>query len=189
MRGNNYSEREPLLLSRVLKCTSCRRTQNKTDMILLTFPIHVMHIVVSHDILCLYPGKVKVQNRFNEKEYAWSRSTSGKQIIAPSHHHFLHLKYGLYGKLKQLKRTTIQVPIKIDNIIQCSSFAPKMSSSSATYFSESNKKGEVSELKKCLQSPEVQRDAVQYKKIIQKVIECMTLGMDLSSLFMDMIKV
>ena len=64
-----------------------------------------------------------------------------------------------------------------------------MSSSSATYFSESNKKGEVSELKKSLQSPEVQRDAVQYKKIIQKVIECMTLGMDLSSLFMDMIKV
>ncbi|CAH3174324.1 unnamed protein product [Porites lobata] len=63
-----------------------------------------------------------------------------------------------------------------------------MSSSSATYFSESNKKGEVSELKKSLQSPEVQRDAVQYKKVIQKVIECMTLGMDLSSLFMDMIK-
>lgn len=64
-----------------------------------------------------------------------------------------------------------------------------MSSSSAAYFSESNKKGEVNELKKSLQSPEVQRDAVQYKKVIQKVIECMTLGMDLSSLFMDMIKV
>ncbi|KAJ7388934.1 AP-4 complex subunit beta-1 [Desmophyllum pertusum] len=63
-----------------------------------------------------------------------------------------------------------------------------MSASSTTYFSDSNKKGEVSELKKSLQSPEVQRDASQYKKIIQKVISYMTLGMDLSSLFMDMIK-
>lgn len=64
-----------------------------------------------------------------------------------------------------------------------------MSTSSTTYFSESNKKGEVSELKKSLQSVEVQRDASQYKKVIQKVISSMTLGMDLSSLFMDMIKV
>lgn len=64
-----------------------------------------------------------------------------------------------------------------------------MPTSSTTYFSESNKKGEVSELKKSLQSVEVQRDASQYKKVIQKVISSMTLGMDLSSLFMDMIKV
>lgn len=47
----------------------------------------------------------------------------------------------------------------------------------------------MSELKKSLQSAEVQRDATQFKKVIQKVISCMTLGMDLSSLFMDMIKV
>lgn len=46
----------------------------------------------------------------------------------------------------------------------------------------------MSELQKSLQSPEVQRDARQYKKVIQKVIACMTLGMDLSSVFMDMIK-
>ena len=58
-----------------------------------------------------------------------------------------------------------------------------------TYFSESNKKGEVSELQKSLQSPEVQRNAAEYKKVIQKVIARMTLGMDLSFLFMDMIKV
>lgn len=63
-----------------------------------------------------------------------------------------------------------------------------MSTSSGTFFSESNKKGEVSELQKSLQSPEVQRNAGQYKKVIQKVIACMTLGMDLSPLFMDMIK-
>ena len=63
------------------------------------------------------------------------------------------------------------------------------SAASGTFFSESSKKGEVSELQKSLKSPEVQRDARQYKKVIQKVIACMTLGMDLSSLFMDMIKV
>ena len=64
-----------------------------------------------------------------------------------------------------------------------------MSTSTTTFFSESNKKGEVSELKKSLQSAEVQRDASLYRKVIQKVISYMTLGMDLSSLFMDMIKV
>ena len=64
-----------------------------------------------------------------------------------------------------------------------------MSTSSGAFFSESNKKGEVSELQQSLQSPEVQRDARQYKIVIRKVIACMTLGMDLSSLFMDMIKV
>ena len=64
-----------------------------------------------------------------------------------------------------------------------------MSTSSGAFFSESNKKGEVSELQQSLQSPEVQRDACQYKRVIQKVIACMTLGMDVSSLFMDMIKV
>ena len=64
-----------------------------------------------------------------------------------------------------------------------------MSTSATTFFSESNKKGEVSELKKSLQSAEVQRDVSLYRKVIQKVISCMTLGMDLSSLFMDMIKV
>lgn len=64
-----------------------------------------------------------------------------------------------------------------------------MSTNTATFFSESSKKGEVSELKKSLQSAEVQRDASLYRKVIQKVVSCMTLGMDLSSLFMDMIKV
>ncbi|XP_015777865.1 PREDICTED: beta-adaptin-like protein A [Acropora digitifera] len=64
-----------------------------------------------------------------------------------------------------------------------------MSTSSGGFFSESNKKGEVSELQKNLQSPEVQRDARQYRKVVRKVIAYMTLGMDVSPLFMDMIKV
>lgn len=56
------------------------------------------------------------------------------------------------------------------------------------YFSEANKKSEVSELKKMLQSSEVLRDSNELKKVVQKVIACMTLGMDVSSLFTDMIK-
>lgn len=64
-----------------------------------------------------------------------------------------------------------------------------MSTSSGGFFSESNKKGEVSELQKNLQSPEVQRDARKYRKVVRKVIAYMTMGMDLSPLFMDMIKV
>lgn len=57
------------------------------------------------------------------------------------------------------------------------------------YFSEAGKKSEVSELKKLLDEAAIQRDPAQYKKVIQRVIACMTLGMDMSSLFMQMIKV
>lgn len=57
------------------------------------------------------------------------------------------------------------------------------------YFSEAGKKSEVSELKKLLDEAAIQRDPTQYKKVIQRVIACMTLGMDMSSLFMQMIKV
>ena len=56
-------------------------------------------------------------------------------------------------------------------------------------FSEANKKSEVSELKKMLQSSEVLRDSSELRKVVQRVIACMTLGMDVSSLFTDMIKV
>jgi vesicle coat complex subunit len=57
------------------------------------------------------------------------------------------------------------------------------------YFSEAGKKSEVNELKKLLEQAAIQRDPVQYKKVIQRVIACMTLGMDMSSLFMQMIMV
>lgn len=82
----------------------------------------------------------------------------------------------------------------LSRLVKCTIFLQlrnrfNMSTNTATFFSESSKKGEVSELKKSLQSAEVQRDASLYRKVIQKVVSCMTLGMDLSSLFMDMIKV
>ena len=64
-----------------------------------------------------------------------------------------------------------------------------MMAQNQTFFIEANKKSEVNELKKMLQSPDVLRNSSELKSVIQKVIGCMTLGMDLSSLFTDMIKV
>ena len=58
-----------------------------------------------------------------------------------------------------------------------------------SYFSEANMKSEVSELKKLLQSSEVVRNSSELKSVVQKVVGCMTQGMDVSSLFTDMIKV
>lgn len=57
------------------------------------------------------------------------------------------------------------------------------------YFSEANKKSEVNELKKLLDQADSERDLKKYRQVVQKVIACMTLGMDMSSLFMRMIKV
>lgn len=60
---------------------------------------------------------------------------------------------------------------------------------SPSYFGESNKKSEVNELKKLLDQADTQREPKKYRQVVQKVIACMTLGMDMSSLFMRMIKV
>ncbi|KAK3736104.1 hypothetical protein QZH41_013529 [Actinostola sp. cb2023] len=56
------------------------------------------------------------------------------------------------------------------------------------YFSDANKKSEVNELKTLFDQADTQRDPKKYKQVVQKVIACMTLGMDMSSLFMRMIK-
>lgn len=40
-----------------------------------------------------------------------------------------------------------------------------------------------------LRSPEVQRDPRRYLQVVQKVIACMTLGIDVSKLFSEMIMV
>ena len=55
------------------------------------------------------------------------------------------------------------------------------------YFSNSN--DEVAELKKLLQNAPVQKNEGNNKKILQRVIAGMTLGMDMSPLFTEMIKV
>lgn len=40
-----------------------------------------------------------------------------------------------------------------------------------------------------LRSPDVQRDSRKYLQAVQKVIACMTLGIDMSKLFSEMIMV
>lgn len=50
-----------------------------------------------------------------------------------------------------------------------------------------SKRSEVGELRSLLRSPEVQRDPRRYLQAVQKVIACMTLGIDVSKLFSEMI--
>eukprot|EP00051_Salpingoeca_urceolata_P034243 m.24156 g.24156 ORF g.24156 m.24156 type:complete len:752 (-) comp7406_c0_seq1:68-2323(-) len=58
--------------------------------------------------------------------------------------------------------------------------------SAPKYFSD-NKRSEVNELRGLLTNLEVQRDRVKYREAVQKVIMYMTLGVDVSRLFSEMI--
>ncbi|XP_048580175.1 AP-4 complex subunit beta-1-like isoform X2 [Nematostella vectensis] len=60
--------------------------------------------------------------------------------------------------------------------------------SDMTYFGETGRKGEVSELRKLLEQADLRHEQTQYTRVIQRVIACMTTGMNMSSLFMQMIK-
>ena len=51
------------------------------------------------------------------------------------------------------------------------------------------KKSDVIELRGQLRDPMVQRDPKRYLQTVQKVIACMTLGIDVSKLFSEMIMV
>lgn len=46
----------------------------------------------------------------------------------------------------------------------------------------------VKELRRALSNPNVQADRLRYKNYITKVIRYMTQGLDVSALFMDMVK-
>lgn len=60
---------------------------------------------------------------------------------------------------------------------------------SAPQFFVSSKKGEISELRRLLQEFPLEKDLEQQYDTIKKVIGCMTLGIDLSPLFADMVKI
>ena len=60
---------------------------------------------------------------------------------------------------------------------------------STPQFFVNSKKGEISELRKLLQNFPLEKDPEQQYDTIKKVIGCMTLGIDLSSLFIDMVKI
>ena len=69
--------------------------------------------------------------------------------------------------------------------LQTTSNAP----SNAPKFFVDHKKGEVAELMNLLRNPNVERDLNKKKDIVKRVIAYMTLGVDVSKLFHDMVKV
>jgi vesicle coat complex subunit len=61
--------------------------------------------------------------------------------------------------------------------------------SNAPKFFVDHKKGEVAELMNLMRNPNVERDINKKKDIVKRVIAYMTLGVDVSKLFHDMVKV
>lgn len=61
--------------------------------------------------------------------------------------------------------------------------------SNAPKFFVDHKKGEVAELMNLMRNPNVERDLNKKKDIVKRVIAYMTLGVDVSKLFHDMVKV
>lgn len=67
---------------------------------------------------------------------------------------------------------------------------PRRSMASATGgVTGENKKGEVNELKASLRNPAIDRDPEKKREVIKRVIAYMTLGIDVSKLFSEMIMV
>ena len=60
-----------------------------------------------------------------------------------------------------------------------------MSATSASYRPE--RKGEVADLQRLLQNIQVKRDRRKLKEVIKKVIAYLTLGVDVSRLFSEMV--
>lgn len=65
---------------------------------------------------------------------------------------------------------------------------PTAGAAGAGYFVD-QKKGEVNELKQLLKNINIERDVNRKRDIIKKVIAYMTLGIDVSRLFTDMVMV
>lgn len=65
--------------------------------------------------------------------------------------------------------------------------APQVQSTGPKFFVD-HKKGEVVELMNLLKNPTTDRDPVKKKDLIKRVIAYMTLGVDVSKLFFEMVK-
>jgi AP-4 complex subunit beta-1 len=66
---------------------------------------------------------------------------------------------------------------------------PTTNVGNAPKFFVDHKKGEVAELMNLLKNPNLDRDLNKKKDIIKRVIAYMTLGVDVSKLFHEMVKV
>lgn len=67
--------------------------------------------------------------------------------------------------------------------------APQATSTAGAGYFVDQKKGEVNELKALLKNINVERDVQKKREVIKKVIAYMTLGIDVSRLFTDMVMV
>ena len=65
---------------------------------------------------------------------------------------------------------------------------PSAAGAGSSYFQPDNKKGEVNELKTLLRNVSVERDPKRKRDVIKKVIAYMTLGIDVSRLFTEMVR-
>jgi AP-4 complex subunit beta-1 len=72
---------------------------------------------------------------------------------------------------------------------QPSSPAPQSANTAGAGYFVDQKKGEVNELKALLKNINVERDVQKKRDVIKKVIAYMTLGIDVSRLFTDMVMV
>ena len=69
------------------------------------------------------------------------------------------------------------------------STAPQPTSAAGAGYFVDQKKGEVNELKALLKNINVEKDIQKKRDVIKKVIAYMTLGIDVSRLFSDMVMV
>jgi vesicle coat complex subunit len=63
-----------------------------------------------------------------------------------------------------------------------------MAETGDNYFTDL-KKGEVGEIRQLLSTPGIDREPARKREVLKKVIAYMTMGVDMSRLFSDMIKV
>jgi len=75
------------------------------------------------------------------------------------------------------------------NYSQSSSTPTPGTVTNAPKFFVDHKKGEVVELMNLLKNPNIDRDQAKKKDVIKRVIAYMTLGVDVSKLFYEMVKV
>lgn len=74
-------------------------------------------------------------------------------------------------------------------LLPAGSVSPNSMASGVGGTTGENKKGEVNELKASLRNPAIDRDPEKKREVIKRVIAYMTLGIDVSKLFSEMIMV
>jgi hypothetical protein len=83
----------------------------------------------------------------------------------------------------------LNIKVYIDQTSTTNTTITTNTTSSTPKFFVDHKKGEVNELMTLLKNPNIDKDINKKKDIIKRVIAYMTLGVDVSKLFHEMVKV